>query len=123
VQAEAWLLSVALKNGTKSTIRKIMCSMFIRACRWEITDRNSIIHVRQATQRVHGRNQDYVHEDRVGKLFIMVFINGDLPTNSMCMRECMVCGEVFDRDESREHAEIPGPPSPLRPFASAGRYW
>jgi integrase len=51
VHVEAWLLSVPLKNGTKSKIRNIMCSLFSHACRWEITDRNPIIHVRQATQR------------------------------------------------------------------------
>lgn len=51
VQVEAWLLSVPLKNGTKSKLRNIMCSLFSHACRWEITDRNPIIHVRQATQR------------------------------------------------------------------------
>ena len=51
VQVEEWLLSVPLKNGTKSKIRNIMCSLFSHACRWEITDRNPILHVRQATQR------------------------------------------------------------------------
>ena len=28
-----------------------MCSLFSHACRWEITDRNPIVHVRQKTQR------------------------------------------------------------------------
>ena len=51
VQVESWLLSLPLKNGTKSKIRNIMCSLFSHACRWEITDRNPILHVRQATQR------------------------------------------------------------------------
>lgn len=51
VQVESWLLSLPLKNGTKSKIRNILCSLFSHACRWEITDRNPIIHVRQATQR------------------------------------------------------------------------
>jgi integrase len=51
VQVEEWLLSVPLKNGTKSKIRNIMCSLFSHSCRWEITDRNPILHVRQATQR------------------------------------------------------------------------
>jgi integrase len=51
VQVEAWLLPLPLKNGTKSKIRNIMCSLFSHACRWELTDRNPIIHVRQATQR------------------------------------------------------------------------
>jgi integrase len=51
VQVEAWLMSLSLKNGTKSKIRNILCSLFSHACRWEITDRNPILHVRQKTQR------------------------------------------------------------------------
>jgi hypothetical protein len=31
-------------------------------------------------------------EDRVGKLFVMLFTNGDLPTNPLYLRECWVCG-------------------------------
>jgi hypothetical protein len=61
-------------------------------------------------------------EDRVGKLFVMLFTNGDVPMNPMCLRECLVCGDVFNRPDSLEHAEIPCPPSPRQPFASAGRY-
>ncbi len=41
-------------------------------------------------------------QDRVGKIFIMLSTNGDLPTNPMRLRECVVCGEFFTRDESRE---------------------
>jgi hypothetical protein len=52
--------------------------------------------------------------DTVGKLFIVVSTNGDLPTNQMRLRECVVCGGVFTRNQSREHCEIPCPPSLLR---------
>jgi integrase len=51
VQVESWLATLPLKNGTKAKIRNIMCSLFSHACRWEFSDRNPIIHVRQATQR------------------------------------------------------------------------
>ena len=51
MQVEAWLLSLPLKNGTKSKIRNIMCSLYSHACRWELTDRNPILHVRQKTQQ------------------------------------------------------------------------
>jgi hypothetical protein len=56
-------------------------------------------------------------EDRVGKLFVVVFTNGDLPTNPMRLSECIVCGGLFTRDQSREHNEVPCPPSPSQPFA------
>jgi hypothetical protein len=62
-----------------------------------------------------------MREDRVGKLFVMVFTNGDLPPNPMCLRECVVCGELFSREESRKHREILCQPSPQQPFAAAGR--
>jgi hypothetical protein len=61
-------------------------------------------------------------EDRVGKLFVMIFTNGDLTTNPMSLRECVVCGEVFTRDESREHSEARCQPSREQPFAVAGRH-
>jgi hypothetical protein len=32
--------------------------------------------------------------------------NGDLPTNRMHLRECMVCGKVFTREQSRKHSEV-----------------
>jgi integrase len=51
VSVEAWLATLPLANGTKAKIRNIMCSLFSHACRWEFTERNPIIHVRQATQR------------------------------------------------------------------------
>ena len=50
-QVEAWLQSLAVKNGTKSKIRNIMCSIYSHGCRREFTERNPILHVRQATQR------------------------------------------------------------------------
>jgi hypothetical protein len=46
-----------------------------------------------------------MREDRVGKLFVMMFTNGDLPTNPMCLRECLVCGEVFNRIDSLAHTK------------------
>jgi hypothetical protein len=58
-----------------------------------------------------------MREDRVGKIFIMVFTNGDLPENPMCLRECVVCGEFFTREESRKHTEIWCQPSPQQPIA------
>jgi hypothetical protein len=62
-----------------------------------------------------------VRADRVGKLFVMMFTNGDLPTNPMCLRECLVCGEVFNRIDSMAHAQMPCPPFPQRPFAIVTR--
>jgi hypothetical protein len=59
--------------------------------------------------------------DRVGKLFITVYTNGDLPMNPMCVRECVVCGDFFTRDESLTHADTPCIPSPRQPLAGAGR--
>jgi hypothetical protein len=61
-------------------------------------------------------------QDRVGKIFIKLSTNGDLPTNPMSLRECMVCGGVFTRDESLEHTEIPCRPSPQQSLDAAGRY-
>ncbi len=60
-------------------------------------------------------------EDKVGKLFIMLFTNGDLTTNPMCLRECLVCGDVFNRIDSLAHTEMPCQPSPQQPLAAAGR--
>ena len=51
VAVEGWLASLPLKNGSRAKIRNILCSLFSHACRWELTDRNPITHVRQATQR------------------------------------------------------------------------
>ena len=58
-----------------------------------------------------------MREDKVGKLFVMVFTNGDLPTNPMSLRECVVCGDVFDRPAAMLHAESPCQSSPLQPLA------
>ncbi len=33
-------------------------------------------------------------EDRVGKSFVVILTNGDLPTNLLSLRECALCGEV-----------------------------
>jgi hypothetical protein len=63
-----------------------------------------------------------VADDHVGKLFVMISTNGDLPMNPMSLRECVVCGGVFTRDGSREHCEIPCQPSQEQPFEAAGRY-
>jgi hypothetical protein len=60
-------------------------------------------------------------EDTVGKIFVMVSTNGDLSTNPMRLRECVVCGGVFTRDESRVHSDALCQPSPEQPFACAGR--
>jgi hypothetical protein len=60
--------------------------------------------------------------DMVGKIFVMVSSSGDLPTNPLSLRECMVCGKVFNREQSREHYYVPCPPSSEQPFAVTGRY-
>jgi hypothetical protein len=59
--------------------------------------------------------------DTVGKVFIRLSTNGDLPKNPMRLHECFVCGGVFTRDQSRQHCEIPCHPSPEQPFAVTGR--
>jgi hypothetical protein len=61
-------------------------------------------------------------EDKIGKLFLTLSTNGDLPKNPMSLRECVVCGGVFTREESREHCDAPCQPSPVQPFAITGRY-
>jgi hypothetical protein len=60
-----------------------------------------------------------MREDRVGKLFVMLFTNGDLPTNPMCLRECLVCGDVFSRIDSLAPTESLCTPSPEQPLAAA----
>lgn len=65
---------------------------------------------------------EWVPDDRVGKGFTVILTNGDLPTNPMSLRECMVCGGVFTRDQSREHSDARCQPSPEQPFAAAGRH-
>jgi hypothetical protein len=56
-------------------------------------------------------------EDTVGKIFIALSTNGDLPKNPMNLRECVVCGGVFTRDQSWAHSQIPCQPSLERPFS------
>jgi hypothetical protein len=58
-----------------------------------------------------------MREDRVGKLFVMMFTNGDLPENPMCLRDCVVCGDVFNRLDSLAHTQLPCQPSPQQPIA------
>jgi hypothetical protein len=62
-----------------------------------------------------------MRDDMVGKAFIKFSTNGDLPTNPMSLRECLNCGGVFTRDQSRDHWDAPCWPSRSRLFAS-GRY-
>ena len=37
-----------------------------------------------------------MRDDTIGKSFNVIFTNGDLPTNPMSLRECAVCGGVFN---------------------------
>jgi hypothetical protein len=60
-------------------------------------------------------------EDKVGKIFVMVSTNGDLPKNPVRLRECVVCGGVFTREESRAHCGARCQPSPEQPLAITGR--
>lgn len=60
-------------------------------------------------------------EDHVGKPFIVIWTNGDLPSNPMSLRECAVCGEVFTREQSRKHSEVRCQPSSEQPFSITGR--
>ena len=64
-----------------------------------------------------ANRSEWVGDDRVGKSFVVIFTNGDLPDNPMSLRECAVCGGVFTREQSREHSYIPCPPSSEQPFA------
>jgi hypothetical protein len=64
----------------------------------------------------------WVADDRVGKIFIRIFTNSDLPMNPTMLGECVVCGGVFTRDQSREHCEARCQPSSEQPFAVAGRH-
>ena len=57
----------------------------------------------------------------VGKPFIMLSTNGDLPTNPMRLSECMVCGGVFTREQSRKHSKVRCQPSPEQPLSITGR--
>ena len=64
---------------------------------------------------------EWAGDDRVGKSFIVMSTNGDLPTNPMSLRECLVCGGVFTRDESRDHSDARCQPSPEQPYAIVQR--
>ena len=59
-----------------------------------------------------ANRRESVADDRVGKLFIMVV------TPEISLRECLVCGELFTREASREHSHVPCQPSPQQPFAA-----
>ena len=63
-----------------------------------------------------------MREDTIGKIFIRIFTNGDLLTKPMSLGECLVCGGVFTREESRQHSEVPCQPSLQQPLAGAGQY-
>jgi|GEM_PF-1579299 len=79
--------------------------------------------IRRETRRAHSTvGANHLVNDRNGKVFITLRSNGDLPTNPMSLRECMVCGDVFTHDESREHSEVACQPWPQQPLAGAGRY-
>jgi hypothetical protein len=69
-----------------------------------------------------ANRSEWVGDDQVGKPFIVLLTNGDLPPNPMNLRECIVCGGVFTRDGSRDHSDARCQPSPEQPFAAAGRY-
>jgi hypothetical protein len=58
-----------------------------------------------------------MRNDMVGKAFVKFSTNGDLPNNPMSLRECLNCGGVFTREESRDHWDVPCQPSSLQPFA------
>jgi len=60
-------------------------------------------------------------QDRIGKSFTVIFTNGDLPNNPMSLRECSVCGGVFTREQSREHCDVPCPPSAIQPLGMVTR--
>jgi hypothetical protein len=42
-------------------------------------------------------------DESVGKSFLVIFTNGDLPSNPMSLRECSVCGDVFTQDQTVAH--------------------
>jgi hypothetical protein len=68
-----------------------------------------------------ANRSEWAGDDRVGKSFIVMSTNGDLPTNPMSLRECVVCGGVFTRDESRDHSDARCQPSPGQPYAMVQR--
>jgi hypothetical protein len=62
-----------------------------------------------------------MRNDMVGKIFVMVSTNGDLPTNPVRLRECLICGEFFSRDDSRDHHAVPCQLSPVQPLGIVTR--
>ena len=67
-----------------------------------------------------ANRSEWFGDDRVGKVFIRIFTNGDLrdlPKNPVMLSECMVCGGVFSREQSQEHSYIPCLPSSEQPLA------
>jgi hypothetical protein len=69
-----------------------------------------------------ANRSEWFGDDRVGKVFIRIFTNGDLrdlPKNPVMLSECMVCGGVFSREQSREHSYIPCLPSSEQPLLIA----
>jgi hypothetical protein len=53
-----------------------------------------------------------------GKPLLMLSTYGDLPTNPMHLRECVVCGDVFPREQARKHCEVRCQPSLEQPFSN-----
>jgi hypothetical protein len=47
------------------------------------------------------RSEGTVHTDRIGKVFRVII------TPEVSLRECLGCGELFSREASRQHAEVP----------------
>jgi hypothetical protein len=48
-----------------------------------------------------NRSEGAVHTDQVGKVFRAIITQG------VSLRECLACGELFSREASRAHAEVP----------------
>ncbi len=48
-----------------------------------------------------NRSEGAVHTDQIGKIFRVII------TQEVSLRECLACGELFSREASREHAEVP----------------
>jgi hypothetical protein len=59
-----------------------------------------------------------MRDEIVGKPFLVIFTNGDLPSNPMSLRECAVCGDVFTRDQTTAHYYAHCEPSPDRSLAA-----
>jgi hypothetical protein len=57
-------------------------------------------------------------DEIVGKSFLVIFTNGDLPSNPMSLRECAICGDVFTRDQTTVHYYAHCDPSPDRSLAA-----